>query len=208
MRIPVEVRLYVKRNDCLVMKSLEDKVYQIEKIVPGSHISNHIIKGILPDRIKLNLLNKGVKIITIGKDKTWARAPSCSTCNLLSMSDVLVLDAISLSQDEIVYRMIIPSALILRELLKKLNEMGFKPKVVGKKNILEEDKSKLTPRQLELIILAYKRGYFDVERKISLTDISKMLGIAPSSTQEILRRALKKIIAEYLVKLGNRVVDK
>lgn len=204
VRIPFEVRLYVKRNDCLVTKSLDNKTYLIEKIVPGSEISNHIIKGDLPDKTKIELMSKGVKIITIGKDRTWARAPSCSTCNFLSMSDVLVLDAVTLSQEEIVYRIIIPSASILRDLLKKLNEMGFRPRVLDKKNIIDEDKSKLTPRQLEILILAYKRGYFDVERKINLTQISKILGIAPSSAQEILRRALKKIIGEYLIKLGNK----
>lgn len=56
----------------------------------------------------------------------------------------------------------------------------------------------ITPRQEAAIRIAYDLGYFDIPRKINLKKLSKILGMSPSTLNELLRRAEKKIIDHYL----------
>lgn len=55
----------------------------------------------------------------------------------------------------------------------------------------------LTMEQDRSIRLAAENGYFRFPRQTSLRQLSKVLGIAPSTLDEILRRAEGKIIADY-----------
>ncbi|WP_266079966.1 helix-turn-helix domain-containing protein [Haladaptatus caseinilyticus] len=52
----------------------------------------------------------------------------------------------------------------------------------------------LTPEQLEAIRTAYNQGYYEIPRKASQKDISRLLGISHQAASERLRRANKKII--------------
>jgi predicted DNA binding protein len=200
---PIEVKLYVKRQDCVIMNYIGSKTSIIEKIVPGEMITNHLIRGEFTKELRKDLNDKGVKLVNVGRERVWIRSPSCSSCRFLSQSYSLILDAVNLSKNEIVYKLIVPSLSILREILKEMNDMGLEPRILERRNVLEDENLQLTPRQLEVLILAYKRGYFEVDRKTSLSEISEMLGIAPSSAQEILRRALKKVVEEYIQKIKN-----
>jgi len=56
----------------------------------------------------------------------------------------------------------------------------------------------LTARQEEIIRLAFERGYFDYPRKVGVRLLAKEIGISPSSLSELLRRAERKILYEYL----------
>ncbi|MGB9725032.1 MAG: helix-turn-helix domain-containing protein [Thermoprotei archaeon] len=202
VRGPIEIKLHVERQDCRVTQVIGNQINSIEKIIPGQEITNHLIKIELTSSIRYKLTENSVKIINLGNNYAWAKAPSCSACKFFSQSDVLILDAIPINEYAITYRIIVPSFTVLKSILKSLNELNLKPKVLSKKEVTISDETiKLTPRQLQALILAYKRGYFDVDRLITLTEISKLLNIAPSSAQEILRRALKKVIEDYLSKL-------
>jgi len=202
MRGPVEIKLYVERNDCSVTQIIGTQV-SIEKIVPGPETTNHLIKiKKLTNPMRYKLIENSVRIINLSAHYAWAKAPSCSACRFFSYSDVLILDATPINEYAITYRIIVPSFAILKNILKSLNNLGLKPKVLSQTKVEFSDKAnELTPRQLQVLILAYKRGYFNVDRLISLTQLSNLLEIAPSSLQEILRRALKKVIENYLSKL-------
>lgn len=199
MKGPIEIKLYVERHDCRVTQVIGNQVNSIEKIIPGEEITNHLIKIKLTNSIRYKLMENSVKIINLGNNYIWAKAPSCSTCKFFSQNDVLILDATPINEYAITYRIVVPSLSILKNILKSLNDLNLKPKVLSKKEVtIGDEANKLTPRQLQVLILAYKRGYFDIDRQITLTEISKLLSISPASTQEILRRALKKVIKNYL----------
>ncbi len=54
----------------------------------------------------------------------------------------------------------------------------------------------LTPRQAEILEMALENGYFEIPRRISLTELAIKLGIAKSTLSGILRRiSQKKMIA-------------
>lgn len=55
----------------------------------------------------------------------------------------------------------------------------------------------LTPIEAEIISKAYKKGFFDNPRKISLTELAKEFGITKTTLNFHIRNALKKIISFY-----------
>lgn len=63
------------------------------------------------------------------------------------------------------------------------------------KNVVLVDlNSMLTPKQLEILDLAYRCGYYDWPRKIKLDEISKLMNISKTTVCEHLRRAELKIL--------------
>jgi predicted DNA binding protein len=46
--------------------------------------------------------------------------------------------------------------------------------------------------------LAYELGYFDQPRRIDLHSLASMLKLSPPTLSELLRRAQKKVITEYI----------
>jgi len=59
----------------------------------------------------------------------------------------------------------------------------------------------LTPRQTRLLERLYKSGYYEVPRRISLTELAKSLKISPSALSESIRRLHKKIAKNQITKL-------
>ena len=56
----------------------------------------------------------------------------------------------------------------------------------------------LTDKQFETIMLAHRKGYYEIPRKITLEEIGEELGIKRVACQERLRRAEKKIVDFYV----------
>ncbi|MGC9149227.1 MAG: helix-turn-helix domain-containing protein [Sulfolobales archaeon] len=58
--------------------------------------------------------------------------------------------------------------------------------------------AKLTLKQLLALIAAYEYDYFNYPKNIDLSELKQILGIKPSTLNEILRRAIKKVVREYI----------
>lgn len=57
----------------------------------------------------------------------------------------------------------------------------------------------LTPRQADLLQRSMAAGYFEVPRKVTLTDLAKNLGMATSSLSEALALVEKKLLERWPV---------
>ena len=58
----------------------------------------------------------------------------------------------------------------------------------------------LTHRQREILSMAYESGYFDFPKKTGLKGLAQRTGVKESTLAEILRRAQKKVLRDYLVR--------
>ena len=58
--------------------------------------------------------------------------------------------------------------------------------------------SRLTEKQQEAISLAFRLGYFDTPRKISVEELAAKLGLASSTLAVHLRRAERRLLADML----------
>lgn len=61
----------------------------------------------------------------------------------------------------------------------------------------------LTLKQNEILQIANKKGYYDIPRKISLSNLAKELNISPSALSETFRRIHKKISINHLRSITN-----
>lgn len=58
--------------------------------------------------------------------------------------------------------------------------------------------SQLTEKQQEAVSLAFRLGYFDTPRKVSVDELAEKLGLASSTLAVHLRRAERRLLAEVL----------
>ena len=58
--------------------------------------------------------------------------------------------------------------------------------------------AELTERQRETLVTAYRRGYYDIPREITLVDLAAELDISDQAVSERLRRGEAKIVHERL----------
>ncbi len=56
----------------------------------------------------------------------------------------------------------------------------------------------LTERQRETLVTAYREGYFDIPRKVTLVDLAARLDVSDQAISERLRRGEAKLVREYL----------
>ena len=81
-------------------------------------------------------------------------------------------------------------------ILKALESQRVKTKI---KDIGRYKPQKLlTPRQEEILKVAYESGYYEIPRKISLSQLAARIGISASALSENLRRIERRFAAEYL----------
>lgn len=58
----------------------------------------------------------------------------------------------------------------------------------------------LTERQEEILSIAFESGYFDFPKKVGLKGLALRTGVKESTLAEILRRAQRKILRDYLAR--------
>jgi predicted DNA binding protein len=87
----------------------------------------------------------------------------------------------------------------LKSLLGRLDALGVSASVGGVSEVKREDR--LTSRQSEILAKAISLGYFEFPRRFSLTELSKQLGIKPSTLSQVLRSAEEKVMAKYAAEM-------
>ena len=83
-----------------------------------------------------------------------------------------------------------------RQVLTRLSKEGIETRIEDVAPL--ERKATLTGRQKEIMATAVAQGYFEFPRKISLTGMSELVGVKPSTLSEILRSAERRIMANAL----------
>ena len=83
-----------------------------------------------------------------------------------------------------------------RQVLARLSKEGIENRIEDVAPL--ERKATLTGRQKEIMATAVAQGYFEFPRKISLTGLSELVGVKPSTLSEILRSAERRIMANAL----------
>ncbi|MEM0497640.1 MAG: helix-turn-helix domain-containing protein, partial [Acidilobaceae archaeon] len=95
-----------------------------------------------------------------------------------------------------VYAILAPYKVKVNKLTAQLRENNIDFEVICMQSY--SNMRNLTTKQVRVLLVAYKMGFFEVPKKANLEDLSKFLGIKPSTLDEILRRAVKKLIESQL----------
>lgn len=197
-RVEVEATITVRRSDCLAteMAFEYDKDSAMQRIKIGAENTTHKINT-TKDREELivNYAKAGISCQRIEDSSLWATSPSCSACKFFSMENVSILGSRSANSSSVSYRVLFPSMPKLHAVERDLKKLGLDPVVT---DIYESSRTILTRRESEVIRTCFRQGFFDPVRKNNLTQMARELGISPASLSELIRRALKKLITDYI----------
>ncbi len=122
--------------------------------------------------------------------------PACALYNSVRNNGCFILDEASMDGDRAQIRVLVPSKICLRRLLRQISEHDGQVKLVkvSKPRIGE----RLTQRQREILLEAVKSGYFDYPRQITARELARKLQITSSTLSETLRKSLRKILDHYV----------
>lgn len=197
-RVEVEATITVRRNDCQATDiAFEfDEESSLQRIKIGPEDTVHKINT-AKDREELivRYARAGISCQRIEDNSIWATSPSCSACKFFSVENVSILGSRSFNTNSVSYRVLVPSMPKLHAIERDLRKLGMDPIVT---DIYESSRTILTKRENEVIRTCYRQGFFDPVRKNNLTQMARELGISPASLSELIRRALKKIITDYI----------
>jgi len=116
-----------------------------------------------------------------------------SVCQASSDSAIICLDCpLNAEVQPASWRFIVRRTSDLRQILSKLGRDGVATRIEDVSPL--NQKATLTGRQKEIIATAVSQGYFQFPRKISLTNLSQLVGVKPSTLSEILRSAERRIM--------------
>jgi hypothetical protein len=114
-------------------------------------------------------------------------------CRASSDSAIICLDCpINAESQPASWRFIVRRTNDLRQILTRLGHDGVQTRIEDVSPL--DQKATLTSRQKEIIATAVAKGYFEFPRKISLTNLSQLVGVKPSTLSEILRSAERRIM--------------
>lgn len=179
------------------MISLLNLKATVENVKLRDSFTDHIVdlENKISEEELFKLKKSSLKVLRLNENKLWIRTNGCPVCKLLYSSDVIVEKAKVVGEKTLLYTLLVPNNNSLKDFLNKMANEGVRVTVL---NVNEIDNEQLTERQMEILQLAYKLGYFDEDRKITLSELADKLGISVPTLDEILRRALKKVVKYYI----------
>ncbi|MFG1390296.1 helix-turn-helix domain-containing protein [Acidiplasma sp.] len=188
------------RTDCEVTNFITKNFHDVDikRLKIGENYTLHCISFNKDEDYydKISELRKVSRnFINVGKNKIWAEGPSCTACHFMATADVEILSNKSLGSDYVLYRILVSNRAKLRELEEKMDEAGLDPEII---DITYSNDLELTYREKDIIKKLFDYGYFELDRKKSLTEIAASLGISTTTLSEIMRVALKKIVKTYI----------
>ena len=121
---------------------------------------------------------------------------SCCASQALAASDCFLMSAYSMGEGKVRWKLVTGMEGSLLSLVKSLRDAGCETEVEWIRAIRESNL--LTKRQEEVLRTAVKEGYYEIPKRIYLEGLAKKMKVRPSTLGEILKRAEKAIIEDYL----------
>jgi predicted DNA binding protein len=120
----------------------------------------------------------------------------CAACRALTGVDCFLMSAKARSDGRVDWDLITGSEGSLKELVDRLVAEGCEVEIMRARR--PEMHRPLTDRQEEILRMALEAGYYDQPKRVTIKDLAKRAGIAPSTYQEILQRAERKVMMTSL----------
>ncbi len=120
----------------------------------------------------------------------------CPGCLALASADTFLLAAHTTEDKRMEWKVAFSERGDLDNLIWQLQSAGGDVTMVRVSNTLDEG-LRLTDRQLRIVEVAYKRGYYDYPKRISIRELARIFSVSTATVSEILRRGQRKIIKEH-----------
>ncbi len=196
----IEAEFILKRSDCDVTNYVFQNFnnVNIERLkIDGKTTTHRITFNSIDDtEMALQEIRKITSFTLRSGNKTiWAKSSCCSACFVIGISDSVILGSKAINSTTVSYRLLFQNYAKLLEMKHKLEMNSIEYSIA---NIDFKDTSGLTSREAEILVRLYEGGYFDQERKLTMTQIAEQLNISTAALSEILRKTLRKVVKEYI----------
>ena len=193
----VELTVEVERSDCLVTNLVYQKIAgaSVGRLVIGSETSLHKVDSetLLDFITEFRKIAKSVR--QISKETAWVETESCTACKFFATINMPIIGSRTVDQEKVVFRLMAQSKKAADRLVREMQDVGLKPRVL---DVTSSESMEVTDREKEVLLFAFNHGYFEQDRGASLTELAQGLEVSPSSLSDVMRRALRKIVMEYL----------
>ncbi len=196
----VEATIELERDDCAVSNLIFARLKHanVSRLVIGREKSLHRVKSVKSEDLLdviTDLRRVSESVRKVARDVLWVEGKSCSACRFLSSSTVPVVGSRTIDQKHLAFRILVQSRKSLELLIAQMAKAGLNPKVI---DIRAGQGQSLTEREKEVLLFAFNHGYFESNRQSSLTELAEKLDVSTSSLSDVMRRALRKVVEEYL----------
>ena len=175
------------------------RLQSLVEIDPGSADPEAVVETLRGNRfihsVEAIVPRKGRILATLQVDQ-------CHACHTLANSECFLTDATATGSGGLEWRILAPERSAVERLVHELQVRGLAVELAALKSI--KGSGGLTERQDRVLSLAFKLGYFEFPKKISLTDLAKKLGVSKSSLSETLRTGEEKVLHAYFQGLMKR----
>jgi predicted DNA binding protein len=199
--VHVEIQVELERKECQVMRLLEEKNIDQFTVIDVRESSKgkigHMV-NIPQNKIDLIAGKIPFKVVNIGKEEAsvWFESDGCDVCQTIIANDSFLVSGGCLGIDQVLYRFISPHPEAFQEIISKLDEKGYRPNV-RKVEKYRSESDVLTSKQRLVLWHALKAGFFEYPRKINTIELSKRLGMVPSTLSEITRRGFRRLLESH-----------
>jgi predicted DNA binding protein len=189
--ISPKYRAVVKILDCKPVKRSGAVQELFEILVPEDQV-----EAVLKE-LKSDPSIRGLEVIDVkdGRITGSLISHTCSACRVLASSGCFLISS-TLNRDGTITWLMLGNKSSIKRMLNQLERQGVK--FALKKIERARTQHLLTKRQEEVLLSAYELGYFDQPRRIDLHSLASKLKMSPPTLSELLRRAQKKVITEYI----------
>jgi predicted DNA binding protein len=125
---------------------------------------------------------------------------TCAIIRIIMSAGCFLESATAQGDGKVTFSMVAGNNQSLPTLFKELESMGLIAALESLTRV--DDQDSLTRKQEEVIRLALDMGYFENPRKVKLTDLAKICGIATSTLTDILRRGERNVLREHFKDKG------
>ncbi|MGQ0796556.1 MAG: helix-turn-helix domain-containing protein [Methanobacteriota archaeon] len=119
----------------------------------------------------------------------------CHACQALSDSDCFLTDATATADGGLEWHILASKRASVNAFVATLTQRGIEVELVGIRSAGAQ--GELTDRQQRVLDIAYRLGYYELPKKINLSNLASKLGVSKSTLSEMLRIGEAKILHTY-----------
>lgn len=190
----------IKSLELLYFLRQDDKEFaaisRVEFNDPTSKVQDLLTGGLLIDAQVIEREKNGAYILFIRSG-----SPSLSSAlNYIGIEGGYLFPPLGIEEGKVKFSFL-GSEPQIKEFMEKIDAIGVRYRVV----LLADANfspisplSQLTEKQREVLITAYRLGYYDIPRKSTSEEVAKKLGLVDSTVVEHLRKAEQRLIRKIL----------
>ncbi len=200
---PYHATIEVTNDHCEGLRVIKSLGIQQCNLVDVRNLPNGLTRHLIsfPSSKTHTIPKERLHGVTIGRKKgketfLWFDTHGCDLCKTILATNSFLVSGRKLESNTILYSFVAPTHEAFKKVLVKLKENEFEPRIIeaGK---YQRNIRLLTEKQERVLWLALKMGFFNYPRKARTSELSKRLGIGPSTLSEIIRRGIRRLLEDH-----------